>query len=91
VETQPRLDPAPPLDPPGLLGDLRRHQPLLLQGRVLLLRLLRLDGQTRERLDVAPGRRLGLLLRGPLVDKVRDYLMGTTLQELKATVERGGV
>ncbi len=40
------------------------------------------------RLEVDPGRRLGLLLRGPLADKVRDYVMGTTLDELKAEAER---
>jgi ribosome-associated toxin RatA of RatAB toxin-antitoxin module len=40
------------------------------------------------RLCVDPGRRLGLLLRGPLADKVRDYVMGTTLDELRAEVER---
>jgi ribosome-associated toxin RatA of RatAB toxin-antitoxin module len=43
------------------------------------------------RLAVDPGRRLGLLLRGPLADKVREYVMGSTLNELKATVERRGV
>ena len=41
------------------------------------------------RLEVDPGRRLGLLLRGPLADRVRDHVMGTTLEELKARVERG--
>jgi len=48
-------------------------------------------GRTRVtfRLDVDPGRRLGLLLRGPLADKVRDYVMGSTLDELKAEVETG--
>ena len=48
------------------------------------------DGHTRVtyRLEVDPGRRLGLLLRGPLADKVRDYVMGTTLHELKAEAER---
>src|SRR3954451_3745598 len=39
------------------------------------------------RLAVDPGRRLGLLLRGPLADKVRDYVLNTTLEELKATLE----
>jgi uncharacterized membrane protein len=39
-------------------------------------------------LSVDPGRKLGLLLRGPLADKVRDYVMGATLDELKAEVER---
>ena len=48
------------------------------------------DGHTRVtyRLEVDPGRRLGLLLRGPLADRVRDYVMGTTLDELKAEAER---
>jgi ribosome-associated toxin RatA of RatAB toxin-antitoxin module len=48
-------------------------------------------GRTRVtfRLEVDPGRRLGLLLRGPLADKVRDYVMGSTLTELKAEVEKG--
>jgi ribosome-associated toxin RatA of RatAB toxin-antitoxin module len=46
-------------------------------------------GRTRAtfRLSVDPGRRLGLLLRGPLAEKVRDYVMGSTLDELKAEVE----
>lgn len=46
-------------------------------------------GRTRVtfRLAVDPGRRLGLLLRGPLANEVREYVMGTTLAELKATVE----
>jgi ribosome-associated toxin RatA of RatAB toxin-antitoxin module len=51
-----------------------------------------LDGGSRTRatfrLDVDPGMRLGLLLRGPLADKVRDYVMGSTLDELKAEVEK---
>ena len=42
-------------------------------------------------LAVDPGRRLGLMLRGPLADKVRQYILETTLEELKATVERGGI
>ena len=48
------------------------------------------DGRTKVtfELSVDPGRRLGLLLRGPLADRVRDYVMGTTLDELKAEVER---
>ena len=47
------------------------------------------DGRTSVtfRLAVDPGRRLGLLLRGPLADKVRDYVLNTTLEELKATLE----
>ncbi|HEY3021528.1 MAG TPA: SRPBCC family protein [Solirubrobacteraceae bacterium] len=48
------------------------------------------DSRTRVtfRLVVDPGRRLGLLLRGRLADKVRDHVMRTTLQELKTEVER---
>ena len=42
-------------------------------------------------LAVDPGRRLGLLLRGPLADKVRAYILETTLEELKKTVEAGGI
>jgi ribosome-associated toxin RatA of RatAB toxin-antitoxin module len=42
-------------------------------------------------LAVDPGRRLGLMLRGPLADKVRQYILETTLEELKQTVERGGI
>jgi hypothetical protein len=41
------------------------------------------------RLAVDPGMRLGLLLRGPLADKVREYILTTTLEELKATLEAG--
>ena len=46
-------------------------------------------GRTRATfaLAVDPGRRLGLILRGPLIGKVRDYVMGATLEELKAEVE----
>jgi ribosome-associated toxin RatA of RatAB toxin-antitoxin module len=43
------------------------------------------------RLAVDPGRRLGLLLRGPLADRVRTYILETTLEELKRTVEAGGI
>jgi uncharacterized membrane protein len=50
-------------------------------------------GRTRATyaLQVDPGRRLGLVLRGPIANEVREYVLGTTLQELKATVERGGI
>lgn len=54
-----------------------------------------LDGGGRTRatyaLQVDPGRRLGLLLRGPIAEEVRSYVLDTTLEELKATVERGGL
>ena len=51
------------------------------------------DGRTKATysLEVDPGRRLGLLLRGPLADKVRTYILQTTLEELKKTVEAGGI
>jgi ribosome-associated toxin RatA of RatAB toxin-antitoxin module len=47
------------------------------------------DGRTKAtyRLAVDPGMRLGLLLRGPLADKVREYILTTTLEELKAQLE----
>jgi len=47
------------------------------------------DGRTRATyaLSVDPGRRLGLLLRGPIGGQVRDYLLRTTLDELKRAVE----
>jgi hypothetical protein len=43
------------------------------------------DGRSRVtyRLSVDPGRRLGLLLRGPLVDQVRDRILGGTLADLR--------
>ena len=51
------------------------------------------DGRTLAtyRLEVDPGRRLGLILRGPLADKVQEYVLQETLAELKATVEAGGL
>lgn len=36
------------------------------------------------RLSVDPGRSLGLLLRGPVVDRVRDHVMDGTLKALRA-------
>ena len=36
------------------------------------------------RLSVDPGRRLGLLLRGPIVDQVRERILGGTLADLRA-------
>jgi len=41
------------------------------------------------RLGVDPGRTLGLLARGPVVDKVRDHVIDGTLADLKRHVERG--
>ena len=38
------------------------------------------------RLSVDPGRRLGLLLRGPLVDQVRNHIMRGTLEDLQRHV-----
>jgi ribosome-associated toxin RatA of RatAB toxin-antitoxin module len=39
-------------------------------------------------LEVDPGRALGMILRGPVVDRVRDHVMDGTLKALKAHVER---
>lgn len=46
-------------------------------------------GRTRVRhtLEVDPGRRLGLLVRGPVVDRVRDRLVAQPAQGLKRAVE----
>lgn len=46
-------------------------------------------GGTRVTFDLAvdPGMRLGLLLRGPMADRVREYVMDGTLRELKAEAE----
>ncbi len=38
-------------------------------------------------LETDPGRALGLLLRGPVVDRVRDHVMDGTLKALKAHCE----
>lgn len=38
-------------------------------------------------LDVDPGRALGMLLRGPVVDRVRNHVMDGTLKALKAHCE----
>ena len=40
-------------------------------------------------LEVDPGRMLGLLLRGPVEGKVRDYLVGGAAEGLKARAEAG--
>jgi carbon monoxide dehydrogenase subunit G len=49
------------------------------------------DGRTRATyaLDVDPGRRLGMIVRGPLVDVLRDMLAGARAGELKQRVENG--
>ncbi len=39
--------------------------------------------RVRYRLSVDPGGRLGLLLRGPVVDRVRDHVMDGTLSALR--------
>lgn len=46
-------------------------------------------GRTRATysLDVDPGRRLGMIVRGPLVDVLRDMLAGARAGELKQRVE----
>lgn len=41
------------------------------------------------RLAIDPGRRLGLVLRGPIVGRVRDAALAGTLRELKAAIEGG--
>jgi ribosome-associated toxin RatA of RatAB toxin-antitoxin module len=40
-------------------------------------------------LEVDPGRMLGMLLRGPAEDKVRDFLVGGAAEGLKARAEAG--
>ena len=40
-------------------------------------------------LDADPGRMLGMLLRGPVVDKVRQALVGDAANELKTRAEKG--
>jgi uncharacterized membrane protein len=49
------------------------------------------EGRTRATygLDVDPGRMLGLLLRGPVEGKVRDYLVGGAAEGLKGRAEAG--
>jgi ribosome-associated toxin RatA of RatAB toxin-antitoxin module len=41
------------------------------------------------RLDVDPGRRLGLLLRGSLADRLRDRVLGGMLDGLRRRAENG--
>jgi ribosome-associated toxin RatA of RatAB toxin-antitoxin module len=41
------------------------------------------------RLEVDPGRMLGLLIRGPLVDLLRDMLVSARAGELKQRIESG--
>lgn len=50
-----------------------------------------LGGRTRAtyRLDGDPGRMLGMLIRGPVEDKLRGILVGGRPAELKARVEGG--
>jgi len=47
------------------------------------------DGRTRATyaLEVDPGRMLGLLLRGPVLDQVRDLLLGNAAEGLKRRAE----
>ncbi len=49
------------------------------------------DGITQATyaLDADPGRMLGLLLRGPVVDRVRQVLVGEAADGLKARAEAG--
>ena len=48
-------------------------------------------GRTRATyaLEVDPGRMLGMLLRGPAVDRVREVLIVRAAEELKARAEQG--
>ena len=48
-------------------------------------------GRTRALygLEVDPGRMLGMLLRGPAEDKVRDFLVGGAAEGLKERAEAG--
>jgi hypothetical protein len=41
------------------------------------------------RLDVDPGRKLGLLLRGALADRLRDHVLGGMLDGLRRRAESG--
>jgi ribosome-associated toxin RatA of RatAB toxin-antitoxin module len=45
--------------------------------------------QATYALDADPGRMLGLLLRGPVVDKVKHVLVGEAAEGLKARAEAG--
>jgi uncharacterized membrane protein len=49
------------------------------------------DGRTRATyaLEADPGRMLGLLLRGPMAGKVRDFLLGDAAAGLKQRAEAG--
>jgi carbon monoxide dehydrogenase subunit G len=49
------------------------------------------DGRTRATyaLEVDPGRRLGMIVRGPVIDMLRDMLAGARAGELKKRVEGG--
>ncbi|MEA2289937.1 MAG: hypothetical protein QOD55_1934 [Solirubrobacteraceae bacterium] len=46
--------------------------------------------RVRFRLEVDPGRRLGLLLRGAVGDRLRDRVLGGMLDGLRERAERGG-
>lgn len=47
------------------------------------------DGRTRATyaLEVDPGRLLGMLIRGPVEEQVREFLLGNAAQGLKAQAE----
>jgi len=47
------------------------------------------DGRTRAsyNLEIDPGRMLGMLIRGPAEDKVRDFLLGGAAEGLKRQAE----
>jgi uncharacterized membrane protein len=50
------------------------------------------DSRTRATyaLDADPGRMLGMLLRGPVEGRVRDFLLGNAADGLKERAERAG-
>ena len=50
------------------------------------------EGRTRATygLEADPGRMLGLLLRGPVEGRVRDFLLGSAAAGLKARAEQAG-
>ena len=49
------------------------------------------SGKTRATyaLEADPGRMLGMLMRGPVADQVRDFLLGNTAEGLKQRAEAG--
>jgi uncharacterized membrane protein len=75
-------------DPPTLIDCEQEHGDLkAMRGRWSFADLG--DGRTRSTyaLEVDPGGMLGLLLRGPAEDRVRDLLLGGAVDGLKARAE----